>query len=86
MQPQPRFTALKTLAQLVAENDRATALDTHHGAIAKLDRHKHGPIKLRKDLCTTYHVVGGLSIEVPPLQMLDVFIHGSEEHLRSWLF
>ena len=59
------------LAGLSGEDDRASALDLHSGGIPELDGASNARVELG-ELLQPGHVVGGASVEVPPVDLVAV--------------
>jgi hypothetical protein len=58
------------LTRLGGEDDGADALDLHAGGIFKLDGASDIGVKLNEELPSTGHVMGGASIEAPPVSLI----------------
>jgi hypothetical protein len=52
------------------EDDRADALDLHAGGIPKLDGASDIGVKLSEELSSTSHVMGGIGVEAPPVNLV----------------
>jgi hypothetical protein len=60
------------LTRLGGEDDGADALDLHAGGIPKLDGASDAGVKLGEELPPSGHVMGGASVEVPPISIVVV--------------
>jgi hypothetical protein len=58
------------LTRLGGKDDGADALDLHTGGIPKLDGASDIRVKLSEELLSTGHVMGGASVESPPVSLV----------------
>jgi hypothetical protein len=58
------------LIRLDSEDDGADALDLHAGGVPKLDGASNIEVKLSEELLSTSHVMGGASVEAPPISLI----------------
>jgi hypothetical protein len=58
------------LTRLDDEDDGADALDLHAGGVPKLDGALDIEVKLSEELMSTDHVMGGASVEAPPVSLV----------------
>jgi len=66
------------------KDDRADALDLHGRDVPKLDGALNTRVELEEELLPLDHVVGGTSVEVPPIDLIATgpFV---EEDMSLWL-
>jgi hypothetical protein len=72
------------VTRLDDKDDGADTLDLHTGGVPKLDGASDIGVKLSEELPSTDHVMGGTSVEAPPISLV---IAGAivEEGVCSWL-
>jgi hypothetical protein len=72
------------LSSLGSEDDGADTHDLHGGGIPKLNGASHVGVELGEELSSTGHVMGGASVEAPPVSLV---IAGAvvEESVCFWL-
>jgi hypothetical protein len=58
------------LTRLGGEDDGADALDLHAGGVPKLDGASDIGVKLSEELSSTGHMMGGVSVEAPPVSLV----------------
>jgi hypothetical protein len=64
------FGEQSVLTRLGGKDDRADALDLYAEGIPKLDRASDIRVKLSEELLSTGHVMGGTSVEAPPVSLV----------------
>jgi hypothetical protein len=70
------------LTRLGGKDDGADTLDLHAEGVPKLDGASDIGVKLSEELPSTGHVMGGTSIEAPPVSLIGAVV---KEGVCSWL-